>query len=136
MVRWIDGYPGGFQCGNTEYWLDVVGSENHATGRGFVHKRNLSETELVAEADRSPGVMLASGYIAGGAIGGIILAVITAGLPALDQQITTWSEKVNPFYSGANADWLALIPFAVLVAILYLSGHRQRPIINSRPVPL
>ncbi len=94
--------------------------------------RNLSEAELVAEADRSPGVMLASGYIAGGAIGGIILAMITAGLPDVDQRITAWSEKFNPFYAGANADWLALIPFAILVAMLYWSGSRQRTLAAAK----
>jgi len=31
---------------------------------------NMSEDELVAEGDKSPGVLLASGYIAGGAIAG------------------------------------------------------------------
>ena len=36
----------------------------------FRHK-NLSEMELTAEGDKSPGVLLASGYIAGGAITGI-----------------------------------------------------------------
>src|SRR5690242_6344360 len=30
--------------------------------------RNLTEEELTAEGDKSPGVLLASGYIAGGAI--------------------------------------------------------------------
>jgi uncharacterized oligopeptide transporter (OPT) family protein len=37
----------------------------------FRHK-NLSEMELTAEGDKSPGVLLASGYIAGGAITGIL----------------------------------------------------------------
>src|SRR5207244_57117 len=41
----------------------------------FRHK-NLSETELTAEGDKSTGVLLASGYIAGGAITGIVLAAI------------------------------------------------------------
>ena len=42
--------------------------------------RNLSEDELVAEGDKSPGVLMASGYIAGGAIAGIIIAFL-AGVP-------------------------------------------------------
>jgi putative OPT family oligopeptide transporter len=33
----------------------------------------LTEDELVAEGDKSPGVLLASGYIAGGAIAGIVI---------------------------------------------------------------
>ncbi|MDQ3283337.1 MAG: oligopeptide transporter, OPT family, partial [Acidobacteriota bacterium] len=44
--------------------------------------RNLSEEQLVAEGDKSPGVLMASGYIAGGAIAGIIIAILAA-VPAL-----------------------------------------------------
>ena len=36
--------------------------------------RNLTEEQLTAEGDKSPGVLLASGYIAGGAIAGILIA--------------------------------------------------------------
>src|SRR5438270_9115562 len=39
----------------------------------------LSEEQLVAEGDKSPGVLLSSGYIAGGAIAGIAIA-FAAGL--------------------------------------------------------
>src|ERR1051326_4696097 len=40
----------------------------------------LTEEQLAAEADKSSGVLTASGYIAGGAIAGIIIA-FTSGLP-------------------------------------------------------
>src|SRR5205085_7846581 len=39
----------------------------------------LTEEQLVAEGDKSPGVLLSSGYIAGGAITGIAIALV-AGL--------------------------------------------------------
>src|SRR5436190_13708142 len=39
----------------------------------------MSEEQLVAEGDKSPGVLLSSGYIAGGAIAGIAIA-FAAGL--------------------------------------------------------
>ena len=38
--------------------------------------QNLSEDEFNAQADQSPGVLMASGYIAGGAIAGIVIAFI------------------------------------------------------------
>src|SRR5205814_4127256 len=39
------------------------------------HKgKNLTEEELTAEGDKSSGVLLASGYIAGGALAGIVIA--------------------------------------------------------------
>src|SRR6202795_4854071 len=39
----------------------------------FRHK-NLSEVELTGEGDKSPGVLLASVYIAGGALPGIVIS--------------------------------------------------------------
>jgi uncharacterized oligopeptide transporter (OPT) family protein len=37
--------------------------------------KSLTEEQLVAEGDKSPGVLMASGYIAGGAIAGILIAL-------------------------------------------------------------
>jgi len=95
---------------------------------GHIRRRlrahNLNEDELVAEGDKSPGVLLGSGYIAGGAIAGIIIAFIQGGLGTVDATITKWAES-NPFYAGPNADWLALLPFAALVLYLYFVGKRE-----------
>jgi hypothetical protein len=94
--------------------------------------KNLTEEQLTAEGDKSPGVLMASGYIAGGAIAGIIIAFL-AGVPRMagfNEKIAGWSAH-NPMFGGATADLLSLIPFAVLIALLYLSGreailaHRQ-----------
>ncbi|HLL15868.1 MAG TPA: oligopeptide transporter, OPT family, partial [Pyrinomonadaceae bacterium] len=86
--------------------------------------RNMSEDELVAEGDKSPGVLLASGYIAGGAIAGIIIAFL-AGVPyftGFNQRMAAWGEH-NPFHAGAASDALALIPFLILVGLLYAVGR-------------
>jgi len=72
--------------------------------------RNLSDIELTAEGDKSPGVLLASGYIAGGALAGIVIAFM-AGVPSLvgiSRRIEEWSTAQNPFFNGAYADLLAL----------------------------
>jgi hypothetical protein len=69
---------------------------------------------------------MASGYIAGGAIAGIIIAFL-AGVPALakfNDAIDSFSRR-NPFYSGHSADLLALIPFAILIVLLYLTGREM-----------
>ncbi len=95
---------------------------------------NLTEDQLVAEGDKSPGVLMASGYIAGGAIAGIIIAFM-AGVPFMagfNKQIEAWAEK-NPFTSGASADALALIPFAVLIVLLYLTG-REIILAHRKPI--
>jgi putative OPT family oligopeptide transporter len=101
--------------------------------RRRLRAHHLSEDELVAEGDKSPGVLLGSGYIAGGAIAGIIIAFIQGGLGPVDAAITKWAEGSNPFYAGSNADWLALLPFAVLVAYLYIIGKRSK---KSTPATL
>jgi uncharacterized oligopeptide transporter (OPT) family protein len=90
----------------------------------FRHK-NLSETELTAEGDKSPGVLLASGYIAGGAITGILIAAkeMVGPLATLGHRIEEWQTAHNPFLSGPHADLLALIPFFVLCVLLYLVGR-------------
>ena len=41
----------------------------------------------------------------------------------MDAVITRWAEARDPFFAGANADWLALLPFAVLTVFLYLVGR-------------
>jgi hypothetical protein len=86
----------------------------------------LSEEELSAESDRSPGVLLASGYIAGGAIAGIVIAFMAGVLSKKDAAVTSWAEAHNPFYAGPSADLLALIPFIALSALLYLVGRRSK----------
>ena len=94
----------------------------------FRHK-NLSEIELTAEGDKSPGVLLASGYIAGGAITGIVIAakeLLPEWVPAvakIDRRIQDWQMAHNPFLNGGYSDLLALIPFVVLCALLYLVGR-------------
>jgi putative OPT family oligopeptide transporter len=97
--------------------------DGHIRRRLRAHK--LDEDQLVAEGDKSPGVLLGSGYIAGGAIAGIIIAFIQGGLGPVDAKITKWAEGSNPFYVGPNSDWLALLPFAALVAYLYFVGKRE-----------
>jgi hypothetical protein len=85
---------------------------------------NLTEDQLVAEGDKSPGVLMASGYIAGGAIAGILIAFM-AGVPFMaefNNKLDGWAAG-NPFVSGLHADLLSCIPFIVLIVLLYLVGR-------------
>jgi hypothetical protein len=82
--------------------------------------RNLTEEQLVAEGDKSPGVLMASGYIAGGAIAGILIAFMAGVTADFSDRITRWSTANNPFFEGAHSDLLSMIPFVVLTLLLYL----------------
>jgi putative OPT family oligopeptide transporter len=93
--------------------------------RHALREHNLDEATLVAESDKSPGVLLASGYIAGGAIAGIVIAFVQGVTTKLDSSIATWASQYNPFFAGPNADWLALIPFLILTGLLYLTGRQM-----------
>jgi putative OPT family oligopeptide transporter len=82
--------------------------------------QHLTEEQLVAEGDKSPGVLLASGYIAGGAIAGIVIAFMAGVMGGFTERITVWSTRHNPMFAGPHADVLSMIPFVLLVALLYL----------------
>jgi len=88
-------------------------------------RHNLTEEQLVAEGDKSPGVLMASGYIAGGALAGIIYAFLNSlpSLSAFNERIEHWADTSNPFFKGNFEDLLPLIPFIVITILLYLAGR-------------
>ena len=89
-------------------------------------------------------MLLASGYIAGGAIAGIVIAFVAGLMSRFSSAVETWSTNNNPFYSlkafdegrpfdGLGEwlhqwnlfspylpDFLSLLPFAALVVLLWL----------------
>ncbi len=88
--------------------------------------KDLTEEQLVAEGDKSPGVLMASGYIAGGAIAGILIAFI-GGAPIMarfNEKIAKFGET-NPLQVGPAADILSFLPFIVLMVLLYLTGREK-----------
>jgi uncharacterized oligopeptide transporter (OPT) family protein len=88
--------------------------------------KGLHEDAQQAAGDRSAGVLLSSGYIAGGALSGIVIAITAGVMTDFDTSITQWAEKVNPFFEGASSDLLSLLPYAVLMAILIWVA-REKP---------
>jgi putative OPT family oligopeptide transporter len=72
-----------------------------------------------SEAEFSPGVLMSSGFIAGAAIMGVVLAAVTGG---------GWDQKIDcSSYLGylATADWFALIPFVAIMLALYWVGKSE-----------
>jgi OPT oligopeptide transporter protein len=101
------------------------------------HKK-LTEDELVAETDKSPGVLMASGYIAGGALAAIVIAILQGvprpGLAAFNKGVEDWATAHNPMFGGGNADMLSMIPFLILMLLLYLVGREV--LLTSKPDPV
>jgi uncharacterized oligopeptide transporter (OPT) family protein len=97
----------------------IVDRQRRNELRGVV----LTEEQLAAEGDKSPGVLMASGYIAGGAIAGILIAFLAGVADKVDAAFTDWAKSNNPLYTGDYSDLLSLIPFIGLVVLLYLVGR-------------
>ncbi|MCC6647546.1 MAG: oligopeptide transporter, OPT family [Polyangiaceae bacterium] len=82
----------------------------------------LTPEQEAAESDKSPGVLMSSGYIAGGAIAGIVIAFSAGVLSHVDGALTKWAEAHNPLFAGPRADLLSLAPFCVITLALLLVG--------------
>jgi putative OPT family oligopeptide transporter len=87
----------------------------------------LNEEERQAANDRSSGVLLASGYIAGGALAGIIIAITAGVLTDFDAAAARWAEAYNPFFAGDSANVLSMLPYAVIVGLLFWVA-REKPV--------
>jgi putative OPT family oligopeptide transporter len=85
--------------------------------------RGLNDVQYEAECDRGPGVLLASGYIAGGAIAGIVIAFLAGVTGDFDAALGRWAQANNPFFAGPWADALSLIPYGLLVLLLWMVGR-------------
>lgn len=73
-----------------------------------------------AESDMSPGVLFSSGYIAGGAIAGILLAMLSLS-PSLSQSMDM-SER---FAAIAKSDLTSVAAFGVISALLLMVGGEK-----------
>jgi putative OPT family oligopeptide transporter len=87
--------------------------------------RELTEERMAAETDKSPGVLLASGYIAGATLAGVIFAFmnLSEGIVTKLKGFEEWATHNNPFFEGPNSDVLGMIPFLLLTILLYLVGR-------------
>ena len=80
---------------------------------------------MAAETDKSPGVLLASGYIAGATLAGVVFAFLNLkeGIVNRLGGFENWAKEHNPLFEGPHADLLGLIPFAILTILLYIVGR-------------
>ncbi|MEK6799178.1 MAG: OPT/YSL family transporter, partial [Planctomycetota bacterium] len=68
-----------------------------------------------AEAEMSPGVLLSSGYIAGGTIAGIFVALLSLKFKHMDVGVAWLGEL-------ANNNWLTVATFGLLTVLLLFVG--------------
>jgi putative OPT family oligopeptide transporter len=113
---------------STSMPIFIGGLVRWAVDRYLVRKpenRALTPEQMAAETDKSPGVLLASGYIAGATLAGVLYAFLNLreGVVARLVGLEEWSTENNPLFAGSNADALGLIPFAVITVLLYLVGR-------------
>lgn len=101
MVRWL---------------VDKHTRRKHAAAK-------LTEDQLVAEGDKSNGVLLSSGYIAGGTLAGVLFAFMAIPWKERLDGWEKWAAEHNPFFEGPSADLLAMLPFIALCVLLYLVGR-------------
>jgi hypothetical protein len=85
----------------------------------------LTEEEMAAKTDQSQGVLLASGYIAGATLAGVIYSFLnlSEGVTAKLTGFENWATKNNPFFEGSYSDLLGLIPLFILTIVLYFVGR-------------
>ena len=112
MVRWL---------------VDAYTRRRHAG-------KDLTEEQMVAETDKSPGVLLASGYIAGGALAGIVIALLAGAMKPLDDALNAWATDHNPVFNGPYADALSMLFFLGLCTFLYFVG-REKILVPRRLPP-
>ena len=61
----------------------------------------------------------------------ILQGVDNASLARFNKSVGDWATTRNPLFGGANADLLSMIPFLVLMLLLYLVGREM--ILRSEP---
>ncbi|MBX7103516.1 MAG: oligopeptide transporter, OPT family [Gemmataceae bacterium] len=79
------------------------------------------EIETIKRTETSPGVLLASGYIAGGSIAGVLAAFLEFDIAKSFKEQIDFSKAVAAL--GTTNDWIAIGAFSGLIILLYLFGR-------------
>jgi hypothetical protein len=93
--------------------------------RWLVERRFQSQARSLAEIESGPGVLYASGMIAGGAIGGIAIAAIAGKFGSADKlsEIIGLAQRLGHF---STDNLLAVLLFVGMGYVLYRVGLRRQ----------
>src|SRR5437016_8346421 len=113
-------------------YLPITTSAGMFTGgviRWLVEQRVKSENRSLAEIESGPGVLFASGMIAGGAIAGIVVAAIAGAGSARGRAADWLAESVGWYHhlgAFATSNIPALVLFGLFGAVLLRTGLRKQ----------
>ncbi|MEK6705306.1 MAG: OPT/YSL family transporter, partial [Bdellovibrionota bacterium] len=81
--------------------------------------RSLRTKDLGKDTESSPGVLLSSGLIAGGAIAGISIAIFS-----LKEKWVTSLDLSKVFPELASSQWVPYVAFGVMALLVYSTGRK------------
>jgi putative OPT family oligopeptide transporter len=96
----------------------------------------VDEATAIAESETGPGVLLSSGYIAGGTLAGVLIAFLELPFFERVKNLVNFGQKLEgpkgptePYIRlfAGSVDWASVIVFAGLMLVLLLVGTRFRP---------
>jgi hypothetical protein len=111
MVRWLV---------DRKRKAEKLAAEGEGEGSGAGKKKLPKDEEEHADGESSPGTLLSSGYIAGGAIAGLVVAAVAGA--GLDEKLdkSAWLGRLS------QSDLFAMACFTVLAVVLYFAGTRAK----------
>ncbi len=90
------------------------------------------EATAIAEAETGPGVLLSSGYIAGGTLAGVLIAFLNFPSSSGSRTVSTSARmsrrrRTEPFFTlfAGGFDCLSVLVFSVLMVVLFLVGANK-----------
>jgi len=114
-------------CGGMVRWgVDAWALRKSAAAAagGSAEERAAAEVAAIAKTESSPAVLLASGFIAGGSLAGVLLAFLN--LPLLEKLLAVidCQKRIKDTFLGKSevAIPLAIVVFGGLIGMLLLTG--------------
>jgi OPT family oligopeptide transporter len=93
--------------------------------RWLVDRRRRNQAQADGDGDSSPGVLLSSGFIAGGSIAGMLLTFFAIAPERVRQSLEFGKRLPEAWAQNHGPDWLAVVAFAGLIGLLMLAGYEK-----------